>query len=556
MAKSMALNQAAGLTGMLKDGHSTYSGLDEAVLRNIKAAKDIASIVSSSMGPNGLKKLVVNHLEKVIVTSDCSAIIKELEIQHPAAKVLELAAKQQETEFGDGTNLVMTFAGELLKLAEDLYRMGLHTSEIVEGYRRALDESMGMLDELVVPHQALQTDQARDQAAVAHALQHVVATKQHGYQHVLSDLVAEACLIAATPGPGPPRLNVQNVRVAKLRGGSVLQSKVVRGMVILRDTENSIKLAENAKVTVFGCGIEAAATEAKGTVLIHSAEELLSYNKGEEAHMHDIIKQIADSGCKVVICGGSISEMAMHFLTKYHIMAIKVPSKWELRRACETCNATALVRLGAATPDEMGSCSKVEVREMGGRKVIVMEQDQGEDTRLATIVLRASTDAAVNDHERAVDDAVQCCKALWKDGRVVAGGGAAEMALARKIREFGQQTTGLDQYAIKKFADALESVPRILAETSGMDGTDALAQLNTIHASGNSTAGVIITDDDVELGKEEAGQPSVVDSLAVKKAALNLAADAAITVLRVDQIIMAKQAGGPAPGGPPGAGGM
>jgi len=540
MAKSMAYNQAAGLGGMLKSGHQVFSGLDEAVVRNIEAAQKIADIVRSSMGPNGMNKLVINHLEKVIVTSDCDSVLKEMEIQHPAAKMLELAAQQQTAEFGDGANFVVTFAGELLKLSVDLLRMGLHTSEIVEGYRRAYAKCVELMPSLVVETVA----DVRDKASLARAIKPVMATKQMDFAVLLAPIVADACLSVIPPPPRKASLNVDHVRIAKLRGGSTSESTYLRGMVVLRDSENSIKRVENAKVTVFGCGLEAAATEAKGTVLIKTAEDLLNYNKGEERAMEDSIKAIADSGCRVVVVGGSISEMALHFLTKYQIMAIKIPSKWDLRRMCSAVNATGLVRVGAATPDEMGYCDLVEVREVSGRKLTVFEQTTG-DTRLATVVLRASTDSVINDMGRAIDDAVNTVKAMCNNAKFVAGAGAFEMELARMVKAFGDTTTGLDQYAIKKFSEALEIVPRTLAETTGMPGTETLSELRAAHLEGKSNFGVDIENS----GIGDLASQGVLDLYTMKESALRLAVDAAVTVLRVDQIIMAKQAGGPKPPG-------
>jgi T-complex protein 1 subunit theta len=279
MAKSMALNQAAGLQGMLKEGHKSYEGVYGAVIRNIEAAKAIGGMVQTSLGPNGMNKLVLNHLEKIIVTSDCATILKELEVQHPAAKMLVLAAEMQESEYGDMTNFVISFAAELLKNAEELLRSGLHTAEIVSGYQRAYERAMQLLPGLVYKS----VENMRDPEQLQEAIRSVLATKQCGYENHLAKLVTDACLTTLSPSAKvglhsivllllcycavnvlqAPRLNVDSVRIAKLRGGAVNMSSIVKGMVILRDAEGIVKRAENAKVIVFGCGIEASQTEAK-----------------------------------------------------------------------------------------------------------------------------------------------------------------------------------------------------------------------------------------------------------------------------------------------------
>jgi T-complex protein 1 subunit theta len=491
----------------------------------------------------GMNKLVVNHLEKIIVTSDGATVVRELEVMHPAAKMIVLASQMQEQEMGDGTSFVVSIAGEMLLLAAELLRQGLHTAEILEGYKRAYAKAQEILPSLVC-HTV--TD-VRNREQVTFAIKTCLASKQYGFEDTLAPFVAEACLTVMAPAPKKPSLAVDNVRICKLQGGSLDQCHVIKGMVILRDTEGSIKVAEKAKVTVFGCGIEASATEAKGTVLIRNADDLKNYNLSEEKHMEDIIKGIADSGAKVVICQGSISEMARHFMEKYGILSLKITSKWELRRICQALRATALVRLGPATPDEMGYCDKIEVQEVGGRNITVLEQKDA-DSRLATIVLRASTESLLNDVSRAVDDGVQCIKAMCDDGRFVPGGGAAELELSHQIHTFADSQTGLDQYAIAKFADALEVVPRILCETSGMDATAVLTRLHAAHEKGEVNMGVDISPEGEGLA--DMAQAGVIDLLATKENALRLAVDAVLTVLRVDQIIMSKPAGGPKPRAP------
>eukprot|EP00596_Hydrurales_sp_CCMP1899_P000803 CAMPEP_0119045074 /NCGR_PEP_ID=MMETSP1177-20130426/36764_1 /TAXON_ID=2985 /ORGANISM="Ochromonas sp, Strain CCMP1899" /LENGTH=546 /DNA_ID=CAMNT_0007016203 /DNA_START=72 /DNA_END=1712 /DNA_ORIENTATION=+ len=536
----MSLNSAAGVGGMLKEGHKVFDGVQGAVIKNIEAARAIAAMVQTSLGPNGMNKLVVNHLGKMIVTSDCATIMKELEVQHPAAKMLVLASEMQESEFGDNTNFVISFAGELLKLAEDLLRSGLHTAEIVTGYQRALDKTFEILPTLVVRT----VENIRDPAEMKMAIKSVLATKQYGYEDLLTELVCTACLTTMSPTAQNPKLNMDSVRIAKVPGGSIPQSSNVKGMVIIRDAESIIKRVENAKVIVFGCGIEASATEAKGTVLLKDAGELLNYNKSEERKMEEMVEGIAATGVKAVICNGSISEMAMHFLDKFNLMVIKITSKFELRRMCGALGATAVVRLGPCSQEEMGECSLIEVREIGGRKCIVFSQQEAEDTTVATIIIRASTAHVLNDVERAVDDGVNSIRVLCADKRLLPGAGAVELELCKRLTAYADEVQGLDQYAIRKFGEAFDVVPRTLAENSGGDPTTSMHILHASHAAANTeTVGF-----DIEACVPACSVANgVYDLYATKANALRLAVDAAITVLRVDQIVMSKPAGGPKP---------
>jgi T-complex protein 1 subunit theta len=490
-----------------------------------------------------MNKMVINHLDKLFVTSDAAVIVRELEVAHPAAKLLVMAAQAQEHEIGDGTNFVVTFGGELLGNAEELIRDGLHPSEIIEGYEKALGKTLEWLEELVIP--GSETLDVRDKAAVAARLKGTLSSKQFGYEALLAETCASACVDVCPKNA--LNFNVDNVRVAKIVGSSLHENQVVQGMVLRRDCEGTVKHAKDAKVAVFGCAVDTSATETKGTVLITSAKDLESYSLGEEQKMEEYIKMIADSGATVVVSGQSFGEMAMHFIERYGLMAIKLPSKFELRRFCRAVNATGIIKLGRPAADELGYVSSIDVREIGGTKCVVVQQNDA-TSRVATVVLRGSTENAMDDVERAVDDGVNAYKALAKDSRVVPAGGATEMELAHRLAAFGRKQTGLDQYAIEKFARALEVVPRTLAENAGLSATDVVYNLYAAHAAGETGAGVDVTAEKqwVELHETD----GIADVFLVKWWALKLAVEAVTTVLRVDQIIMAKQAGGPKGGGP------
>ena len=372
----------------------------------------------------------------------------------------------------------------------------------------------------------------------------MLAAKQFGYEKFLAPLVAKACMQTFHPDSKNVGVNTDSVRIAKIMGGNIHQSVVINGMVIMRGSEGAVQHASQGKVSVFACGIEASATEAKGTVLMKTADDLMNYNKSEEAKMDEIIKAIADTGTKVVVSGGTVSEMAMHFIERYGMMCIKIPSKWELKRICSATGATAMVRLGPGTAEELGFCDEVNVEEHGGRKVVVFAQtDNAKDgCRVATILLRASTESVLNDVERAVDDGVNCIRTLCTDGRLVPGAGATEMELSRRIKAFGDTCPGLDQYAIRSFAKALQSVPNTLARNSGQEPTDVIAALGAAHNAGKASVGVDIEcTADTGNGTKEVGG-DIADLMYTKESALRLAIDAAVTVLRVDQIIMSKPA--------------
>ncbi|KAF2862416.1 T-complex protein 1 subunit theta [Piedraia hortae CBS 480.64] len=550
---SLAIPNAPN-SGLFKPGYSQYDAEDGAVIRNIDACRTIAQTVQTSLGPYGRNKIVINHLQKMLLTNDSATILRELDVMHPAAKLLVMAAQQQEAEMGDATNLVIVFAGELLKKAEELLRMGLKTSDIASGYERAQRAALEALEELEVER----VEKVRDRQELAKALRTVIGSKQSGSEELLAGHVADAVL--AVMPKNAHNFNVDNVRVVKIMGGALEQSRVVKGMVFGREPDGVVKKAAKAKVGVFSCPIDISQTETKGTVLIHNSRELLDFTKGEEKQMEQTIKELHDSGLRVVVAGSTIGELALHYLNRFGILVIKVLSKFELRRLCRVVGAAPLARLGAPMPDEMGSIDVVETLEIGGDRVTVFRQED-DQTRTATIVLRGATQNQLDDVERAIDDGVSVVKAITRDPRLVAGAGAAEMQLIERVTALADKTAGLAQYSIRKYAEAFEVVPRTLAESAGLDATEVLAKLYTAHQGTTRSDDESSSDDelpcigvDVEnddgSGTLDAEDQGILDLMLPKSWAIRLATETARTVLSVDQIIVARQAGGPKPPGP------
>lgn len=410
------------------------------------------------------------------------------------------------------------------------------------------------------------------------AIRTVIASKQSGSEDFLAGLVAQAVL-AVLPKQ-PENFNVDNIRVVKIMGGSLEQSKVVKGMVFGREPDGSVKNVRKARVGVFSCPIDISQTETKGTVLLHNAKEMLDFTKGEESQLENIIKELHDSGLRVVVAGSTVGELALHYLNRYKILVVKILSKFELRRLCRVVGATPLARLGAPMPDEMGKVDVVETLEIGGDRVTVFRQEN-DATRTATLVIRGATQNHLDDIERAIDDGVNVVKAITRDARLVPGAGATEMQLIERVSAFGDKTPELSQYSIKKYAEAFEVIPRTLAESAGLDATDVLARLYRAHHRSSSnkpnsdededddddddedeededdededewlwTTGVDVENEDGS-GTLDAKDEGILDLLVCKQWAIKLATEAATTVLSVDQIIVARQAGGPKPPGP------
>ena len=411
--------------------------------------------------------------------------------------------------------------------------MGVHPSEILIGYEKASIYCHELLEKQV----CYTIKDMTDHDEVFKCMKASVASKQYGLEDLLGNLITKACL--HTMGKKGGKLNVDNVRVQKILGGGIQDSEVIQGMVVTRQSQTSVHRAYECKVAVFNANIEMNQGETKGTVLLTSADQLQNYSKSEEDQFESFIKGIAEAGIKVVVCTGSMSEMAIHFFEKYKIMAIKIMSKFEMKRIARAVGATPVVKLGTPTPDELGFAHEVAFKEISSQKCIVFRRDEPEN-KMATIVLRGSTTSMLDDIERAVDDGVNAIKTMTRDPRMVPGAGATEINMAKKIAEYAKTQPGLDQYAIERFAQSLEIIPRVIADNAGLRAEEVIADLYAKTGESN-VWGISVADGKVM----DVNELCIYDCWDTKSWALKLSLDAVLTILKVDQIIMSKPAGGP-----------
>merc|ERR1711892_1473029 len=401
------------------------------------------------------------------------------------------------------------FAGALLRASEELLRMGLKPTEVAEGYEMALEKAIEVLQSLT----CFEVKNTRDEESVMKAVRTAVMSKQYGNEDFLAKIITQAC-ISILPDK-ETQFNVDNVRVCKILGSGLTSSQVVQGMVFRRHAEGTVTKKENCKVAIYTCPVDALQTETKGTVLIKTAEELTNFSRGEESQLESQIKAIADSGANVVVAGGKFGDMALHYINKYDMMAVRLMSKWDVRRLARATGSTALPRMTAPTAEEMGRADTVYVDELGDSEIVVFKVGEKE-SRVSTIVIRGSTDNFMD-----------------------------EIELARQVAQWGETHPGLEQYSIGKFAEALEIVPRVLAENSGVKPKEVISKLYAAHSEGKTNMGFDIDGESGEI--KDCLESNVLDLLLAKQWALKYSTNAAATILRVDQIIMAKRAGGPKP---------
>lgn len=513
--------------------------MEEAVFRNLKACLEFYNTLKAAYGPYGRKKLVINHLGKIFVTSDASTIVQELEIQHPAAKLMVMASKEQERECGDGTNLVLVLSGAMLGGAEKLLKAGVPLTDVIEGYELASAKALEYLEEV----KGYKVEDLMNKIEVAMAVKTALMSKMYGQEDFLAEIVSRACI--NTVGANASAFNVDNIRILKVLGADLYSSEVMPGMAFKKDVEGTISRVANAKIAVFTCPIDNLLTETKGTVVLKNAAELKNYNVGEETLVEQQIQEIADIGINVVVAGGKIGDLHQHFLEKYKIMMVRLASKFDLRRLCKLIGAVPLPKLTTPMPDDLGYCDSVHVREVG-ETVLVNFLPGTSQTKMTTIMLRGATENAMDDTERALDDAINTYKVLTRDCRLVPGAGATEMELSKKIADYALQNASIAQYSIAEFARCLEAPVRGIASNAGIKDNEMLSVLQAAHVKdGNDHVGIDVTED--KPSTIDTREKAVYDTYLGKHWAVRHAVDAALTILRVDQIIMAKQAGGPKP---------
>lgn len=526
-------NMRKGIPKLFKDGYKQFSGVEEAIINNTEAVRQFAEIMRTSFGPNGMNKIVINHIEKVYVTSDCATIVQELQVEHPAANVVVQAAGMQEKEIGDGSNLVVMFAGELLKKAEELLGMGLHPSDIVSGYDKASKKALEYLSTMTVDADF----NLKDVNDLAQACRTAIASKCFGHEDFLSLKVAEASLISMPENP----LNflVDNIRTVKILGSNVRSTEVVNGMVLYFRSKTNTKKVEKAKVLVLATNLGLREMDSTQNVLFENADDLLKFSRSEEEIIEGSVKKLYDMGVRFLILNNKASDLEYHYLNKYGIYTIIVISKFQRRRLCRMLGARMCVTKDYVAED-LGFVQLAEEIEIGGRRVSRIVQAKGESC-VSTIVIRGASQNIMNDVERACHDGVNTIRAMCRESAFVPGAGATEIELARLVQDYGSKMSGLDQYAAKAYGEALEVVPRTLAANSGMDFTDTIAKLYAAHSDGKSAVGV----DTQNKTTMDAVASRVLDLMVTKKFAMRLATNCALTILRVDHIIMSKPAGGP-----------
>ncbi|MCX8195767.1 MAG: thermosome subunit alpha [Acidilobaceae archaeon] len=518
---------------VLKEGAQRTYGR-EALRANIMAAKIMAEILKTSLGPRGLDKMLVDSFGDIVVTNDGATIVKEMEVQHPAAKLLVEVAKAQDAEVGDGTTSVVVLAGTLLEKAEKLLDENIHPSIVISGYVKALKRSLEALDQVAVPVDV------EDDASLRKIVNTTLASKYIGHgpeREKIADMVIEAIKAIAERRPdGSYYVDLDNVKIEKKKGGSIFDSKIIRGIVLDKEVVHPgmPKRVEKAKILVLDAALEIQKPDLTTKIRVTDVEQLDKFLEEETNLLKDMVEKIAATGANVVITQKGIDEVAQHFLAKKGILAVRRVKRSDIEKLARATGAKIVTSLRDLKEDYLGYAELVEERKVGEDKMVFVEG--AKNPRSITILLRGANDMLLDEAERNIKDALHSLRNILREPKIVAGGGAVEVELAEQLRSYARSVGGKEQLAIEAYAEALENIAMILAESAGLDPLDSLLQLRSLHTKGMKEAGVNVLASKLAENIRELG---IFEPVLVKKQVVKSATEAATSLLKIDDVIAA-----------------
>ncbi len=526
---------------ILKEGTKRDKGKD-AQFNNIQAAKAIADAVRSTLGPRGMDKMLVDSLGDVVITNDGVTILKE--IDHPAAKMLVEVAKTQDEQAGDGTTTSVILAGELLKKAVDLIESNIHPTIIAGGYRLAAAKAQEVLDAVSTPVDIKDAESLRLIAETS-----MISKSVSGSRKGLGDLAVQAVTAVAEKSNDKWNVDMDNIQIVKKTGASMDDTEFIQGIIIDKEPVHPAmpKKVENAKIALLDAAIEVQKTEIDAKIEITDPSQMAAFLAEEENMLRKMVANIKASGANVVFVQKGIDDLAQHFLSKEGIFAVRRVKKSDMDKLAKATGSTVVTKLEELTADELGCASMVEVRKVGEDELTFITGCK--NPKAVSLMLRGGTEHVIDEVERSLDDAMSVVAVAIEDGKMATGGGSTASEIALRLREYAATVGGREQIAIDAYASAMEVIPTALAENAGLDPIDVLINLRKAHKEGKVNAGLnVYTGKIVDMKVE-----TVIEPIRVGRQAINSATDAAVMILRIDDVIAARAGagGGPGAGGAP-----
>jgi thermosome len=537
---------------VLREGSNRSRGRD-AQHGNITAAKVVAESVRSALGPKGMDKMLVDSFGDVTVTSDGRTILDEMDIQHPAAKMLVEVAKAQDNEAGDGTTSAVIIAGDLLNRAEELIDKNIHPTIIIDGYKKAAEKALETLEKLAIPVDLTKQDFLKKAAVTAMASKLVAEHKDY-----LADLAVKAMMAVAEKQDGSYKVDVEDVRVEKKTGESIGDTTMINGIVLDKEVVHSgmPKRVEKAKIALLDTSLEIEKTELDSKINIESPDQIEAFLKQEESMLRDMADKIVAAGANVVICQKGIDDMVQHFLSRKGVLAVRRAKKSDMEKLAKATGAKIVTNLDGISQADLGYAALVEERKIGDDKMTFIEGCK--NPRAVTLLIRAGTQRMIDEAERSIHDALCVIRDIIEEPKVVAGGSAPELEMARVLKNYAETLPGREQLAVRIYAEALEAIAITLTENAGLDPIDILSELRSRHEKGEKWAGIEV----IEGKVQDMSKIGVFEPITVKKQIIKSATEAASMILKIDDVIASEKMkapptppGGGAPGGMyPGAG--
>jgi len=514
---------------ILKEGTERTRGRD-ARRANIMAARIVAEAVRTSLGPKGMDKMLVDSFGDVTITNDGATMLDEMDIQHPAAKMMVEVAKAQDDEVGDGTTTVVVLAGELLGEAEKLIEKDIHPTVVIDGYEKAAEKAIEILDEIAIKVDPLDREYLKKVAMTSMASKLV-----SGYRDYLADLVVDAVLQIVEEKDGEYEVDLDYVKMEKKHGESVTDTQLIKGLVIDKEVVHPgmPKRIEDAKIALLNCPLEIEKTEFSSKIHIETPEEMKAYLDQEEKLMREMVEKIRAAGANVVFCQKGIDDMVQHFLARAGILAARRIKKSDMEKLARATGARIVTNIDELSPEDLGYADLVEERKVADEKMIFVEGCK--NPKAVSILIRGGNERVVDEAERSIKDALNVVRDVIIEPKVLAGGGAPEAELARRLRRFADTLTGKERLAVSAFADAVEAIPVTLAENAGMDPVDTVSELRSRHEAGEVWVGV----DVYECKVRDMREIDVYEPLLVKKQVIKSATEAAVMLLKIDDVIAA-----------------
>jgi thermosome len=526
---------------ILKEGTKREKGKG-AQFNNISAARAIADAVRSTLGPRGMDKMLVDSMGDVVITNDGVTILKEIDVEHPAAKMLVEVAKTQDEECGDGTTTAVILAGELLKKAEGLIEQNVHPTVISGGYRAAAAKAREILEQLAIPVTPDDEDMLLDIARTAMISKSVSASRD-----LLADVAVKAvCAVAEKKDDGKWTVDEDNIQVVKKQGGSMDDTKMIAGIIVDKEAVHPAmpKHVENAKIALVDSALEVKKTEIDAKIEITDPSQLHAFLDEEENMLRKMVDTVKKSGATVLFCQKGIDDLAQHYLAKEHIYAVRRVKKSDMEKLAKATGANLVTKLDDLKADDLGVAKLVEEQKIADDKMTFVTGCK--NPKAVSILIRGGTEHVVDEIDRSLNDAISVVAVAFEDGKLVTGGGSTATELALKLRDYAASVGGREQIAIDAFASAMEVVPTALSENAGLDPIDVLIELRQAHKAGKKTAGINVFTGKVSDMKKE----RVLEPIRVGRQAISSATDAAVMILRIDDVIASKGGGGKGPKGP------